>query len=193
MNANKTLKLLGLILVGLLPSEAHAQALAHGQEAAAQSLYSVKEVLVRPVHFDDPEVARSCRLTGDDLDALIMKELLEAGLPAISEANARPATTDMARILLVPQIVPFNSQGLDCVTWVALSAETRNHLRVLPIEIPRVVNVIYWRHGEIVASAISVHGDHVELSLHNMIRDFGARYKAAQPPSVGRPLAPAPH
>jgi hypothetical protein len=75
---------------------------------------------------------------------------------------------------------------------VALSAETRNHLRVLPIEIPRVVNVLYWRHGEMVASAVSVHGDHVEDALHRMIREFGQRYKAAQPPSVGHPGGLAP-
>jgi hypothetical protein len=162
------------------------------QESAAQSLYGVKEILVRPVKFDDDKLAKSCRLTGSELDELIMQELKDNGVPAVAEADARPTTMDVARILLVPQIVPFNSQGLDCVTWTALSAESRNHLRVLPIEIPRVVNVVYWRRGELVTSAVSVHGDHVATSLHAMIREFGQRYKQAQPPTVGKPTAPAP-
>ena len=165
---------------------------AMAQESAAQGLYGVREILVRPVKFDDPALAKSCRLESEDLDALIMSELKGNGLPVFAEKDARPSTGDVARIILVPQIVPFNSQGLDCVTWVAMSAESRNHLRVLPIEIPRVVNVIYWRFGELVTSAVSVHGDHVTASLHNMIHHFGDRYKAAQPPTVGHPAAPAP-
>jgi hypothetical protein len=165
---------------------------ARAQESAAQALYGVQEILVRPVHFDDPAAAKSCRLVGSDVDELIMKELKDNGLPVVAEKDARPSLTDVPRILLVPQIVPFNSQGMDCVTWTALSAESRNHLRVLPIQIPRVVNVIYWRYGEMVASAVSVHGEHVSASLHNMIRQFGQRYTQAQPPTVGRPTAPAP-
>jgi hypothetical protein len=165
---------------------------AHAQESAAQALYGVKEILVRPVKFDDPALAKTCRLEGGWLDELIMKELQDNGLPAVAENNASPSTMNVARIILVPQIVPFNSQGLDCITWVALSAESRNHLRVLPVEIPRVINVIYWRRGELVTSAVSVHGDHVTTSLRNMIREFGQRYKLAQPPTVGKPTAPAP-
>ena len=165
---------------------------AEAQESAAMSLYGVKEILVRPVHFDDPATAATCRLKSDELDELIMKELHDGDLPVFAEADARPSTADVARIILVPQIVPFNSQGFDCVTWVSLSAESRNHLRVLPIEIPRVINVIYWRHGELVASAVSVHFDHVTASLHNMIHDFAQRYALAQPPTVGHLSTPAP-
>jgi hypothetical protein len=178
----------GLILLTAMTISATARA----QETAAQSLYDVKEIVVRPVRFDDPETAKSCRLAGEDLDAAILKELQDNGLPAIAESNARPTVIDSARIMLVPQIIPYNSQGMDCVTWVSLSAETRNHLRVLPVEIPRVVNVVYWRRGEMVASAVSVHDDHVNAALHAMIREFGQRYKQAQPPTVGRPNTPAP-
>jgi hypothetical protein len=188
-SGNKPLKLIGcvaLLLATALPS------LASAQESAALSLYGVKEILVRSVRFDDPTVAKSCRLDGGDLDDLIMKEMQSNNLPALAENNARPSTTDVARIILVPQIVPFNSQGFDCVTWVSFSAESRNHLRVLPVEIPRVVNVIYWRHGEMVASAVSVHADHVNAALHNMLHELAQHYITAQPPKVGRPTAPAP-
>lgn len=188
-SGNKIIRRFGVCLAIaclVLPS------LAKAQESAAQGLYGIKEILVRPVHFDDPAAAKTCRLTGEDLDAVILQELKDNKLPATPEKDARPSTAEVPRILLVPQIVPYNSQGLDCITWVALSAETRNHVRVLPIEIPRVVNVIYWRHGEIVASAVSVHGDHVAQSLHSMIREFGQRYMLAQPPTVGRPNLPAP-
>ena len=186
MNASKFFVLLGASALLAVPA-------AEAQESAAQGLYGVREILVRGVHFDEPAVAKSCRLTSEDLDATILQELKDNGLPAIPENNARPTTSEMPRILLVPQIVPYNSQGLDCVTWVALSAETRNHLRVLPIEVPRVINVIYWRHGEIVASANSVHGEHVATSLHNMIHEFGVKYAQAQPPTVGKIMPPAPH
>lgn len=165
---------------------------ADAQESAAQALYGVKEVVVRQVRFDDPAIAKSCRLTSEDLDSLIMQELKDANLPVITERDARPTVAEVPRIFLVPQIVPFNSQGFDCVTWVSMTAETRNHLRVLPIEIPRIVNVVYWRRGEMVASAVSVHGDHVTASLHNIIREFGQRFLQAQPPTVGRPATPAP-
>lgn len=184
MNGNKvssTLRALIVLALAIVPSCAKAQ------ESAAQGLYGVKEILVRSVAFDDPQIAKICRLTVDDLNDTILQELKDNGLPAIPEKNARPQMAETPRILLVPQIVPYNNQGLDCVTWVALSAETKNHLRVLPIEIPRVVNVIYWRRGEIVASAVSVHGDHVNASLHNMIHQFGQKYMLAQPPTVAHP------
>ena len=189
MNANKIAKNFGVIACLALFGWASS---AHAQESAAQALYGVKEILVRPVHFDDPTAAKTCRLTEEELDSTIMQELKDNGLPVTPEKDAKPTLGEVPRILLVPQIVPYNNQGLDCVTWVALSAETRNHLRVLPIEIPRVVNVIYWRRGEIVASAVSVHGDHVEASLHNMIHQFGQRYTLSQPPTVGKPNTPAP-
>jgi hypothetical protein len=166
---------------------------AWAQESAAQSLYGVKEILVRHVRFDQNDVAKSCRLIDTELDEIIMKELQDGGVPVVAEADAKPSMMDEARIMLVPQIVPYNSQGYDCVTWVALSAESRNHLRVLPVEIPRIVNVIYWRHGELVTSAVSVHADHVFAALHSMIHEFALRYAAAQPPTVGQTQAPAPH
>lgn len=159
----------------------------YSQESAVQSLYGVKEILVRSVRFDDMTLAKTCRLTVEDLDATILQELKDNNLPATPEKDARPTMVENPRILLVPQIVPYNNQGLDCVTWVSLSAETKNHLRVLPIEVPRIVNVIYWRSGEIVASAVSVHADHVNVALHKMIHNLGQKYMLAQPPTVGRP------
>ncbi len=186
MNANRYC--VGLIfgLALSLPS------LAHAQESAAQSLYGVKEILVRPVRFDDPDMAKSCRLQGADMDALLLQELKDNGLPAMAEKDAKPSTGDVARIFLVPQIVPYNSQGLDCITWVSLSAESRNHLRVLPVQIPRIINVVYWHHGQVVASAVSVHGEHVSSAIHSMIREFGQHYTAAQPPTIGPVTTPAP-
>lgn len=177
-----------MVLCALLFSTVSANA----QESAAQSLYGVKEILVRPVHFDDAALAKSCRLDGAALDATIMSELKSNALPVVAEAEARPSTVDTARIILVPQIVPFNSQGLDCVTWVALSAESRNHLRVLPVEVPRIINIVYWREGTLITSATSIHDDHVNAALHNMIHRFGQSYTLAQPPTVGYPTAPAP-
>lgn len=179
--------IVGLALF-ILPLSAHAQE----SIGSAQSLFGIGEILVRPVHFDDPAEAKSCRLIGEDLDETIMRELKDKGLPVYPEANSPPSTISVARIILVPQIVPHNSQGQDCVTWVALSAESRNHLRVLPVEIPRIVNVVYWRQGEVVASAISVHGEHVTSVLQNMIHHFGDKFKQAQPPKVGMPTTPAP-
>jgi len=189
MNGNNICAALCFALLGavmLMPAAGNAQ------ESAAQGLYGVKEILVRPVRFDDAATAKSCRLDPGELDALIMKELQDNNLPAIPEAEARPSLMDVARINLIPQIVPYNSQGLDCVTWVSMYAESRNHLRVLPIEIPRVVVVLYWRQGQLVSSAVSVHADHVDNALHTMIHEFGVRYVTAQPPTVGRPNARPP-
>jgi hypothetical protein len=179
--------LLALFVLAGLPLPARAQ------ETTAQSLYGIKEILVRPVHFDNATVAASCRLRRDALDAFLMRELQDNNLPVTAEMGSVPSAADIARIYLVPQIVPFNSQGLDCVTWVSLSAESRSHLRVLPIEIPRIVTVVYWRRGELVTSAQSVHADHVTATLHNMIRLFAESYNNAQPPKIGRPTAPTPH
>jgi hypothetical protein len=182
------LRVCGLVLLAVLA----LPSLAEAQETAAQSLYGVKEILVRPVVFDNPAIALSCRLKAEDVDEAIMREMHDNGLPAMTEADARPSTMDVARIILVPQIVPFNSQGLDCISWISLSAESRNHLRILPVEIPRIVNVVYWHRGEMAISAQSVHFEHVSQSLHAMIHDFGTRYNAAQPPKVGpvTPLSP---
>jgi hypothetical protein len=166
----------------LTPMQAHAQ-------SAAPALFDVKDIVLQGTRFGDPKVADSCGLVREDLGKIILKVLQDNSLPAENAADAKPAMIDQARIDLRPEVFSFNNGGLDCVSWVSLTADSQNNLRVPPVDATRSVSVTYWRQGLLLTSGQSVHARVVGEALQKLAIQFAQKFRLDQPPAL--PALPA--
>jgi hypothetical protein len=164
----------------LVPSLAHAQ-------GAAPSMYNIKEIIVQYAHFSDPKSADACGLVREDIAALLDKALHGDSVPAIPVASANPPMIGSARIELVPEIASMGDQGLDCTSWVSLTAQSQSNVRIAPVDTPRSVTVVYWHQGTMVASGQPVHEHAVGEVLEKMAHKFAQQYRIDQPPELPKP------
>jgi len=180
MSANRlhALKPAGVALAVLmaLPSSANAQ--------AAPSMFGVQEIVVQYAHFTNPKDADACGLVREDLAAVLNKSLQIDSIPATAASEAKPQMLGVARIELVPEIAPVNSQSLDCTSWISLTAQSQGGLHIPPIETPRSVTVVYWHQGLMVSSGQSTHAHAVEEALERMAHAFAKQYRIDQPPEI---------
>ena len=75
----------------------------------------------------------------------------------MSIADAKPPVQGRARINLLADIYSLNSEGLDCTSWVSLTAETRNNVHVPPVDLARNITVLYWQEGSMLGSGQTTH------------------------------------
>lgn len=169
--------LAALLFFSSLPAAAQTQ-------GVAPAMFNVKEVVVQYAHFGNPQTAEGCGLSREDLAALLNKELTLNGVPAIAVTEAKPAILGTARIEMVPDIFSFNSQGLDCTSWVSLAAESRNSVHIPPVDVSRNVMITYWREGVLLASSQATHQRVVGEALQKLARKFAQQYKLDQPAEV---------
>jgi len=183
MTSNTRLLQLGcataFALFALVPD--HAQA---GGSATAPAMYNVEEVVVQPIHFGDPKIAKTCSLSQDEIGAVVLKTLRDNGVPANSSLEAKPPVQGLARINLVTDIFSLNSQGLDCTSWISLTAETHNSVHVPPVDLARNVAVVYWHEGSMLASGQVIHDRLVDETITKLARHLADQYKADQPAAV---------
>jgi hypothetical protein len=163
-----------ILFFSLIPGAVHAQ------QIAAPSLFEVREVLVRDVNIGNAKSASACGLSGDELNAVVTKTLRDNDVTALLASKAEPMMIDVARIEMVPEIVPADSGGLDCSSWVSLAAQSQNTLRVPPVDAPRTVTVVYWRQGMMVTSIQSSHNALIGQTLEKMALQFVRKYKQDQ-------------
>ena len=142
----------------LAPSLAFAQ-------GAAPSMFGVEEIVVQIPHFGNDKTADQCGLDAEALADVLEEALKQNNVPAVSVAEAKPSLIGVARINLVPDIFSFDSQGLDCTSWVSLSAESHNSVRIPPVDTSRNVTVNYWREGTMLDSSQTTHERTVARSL----------------------------
>jgi hypothetical protein len=159
-------------------------ALAQAQGSSAPAMFAVKEVVVQFAHFGNAKTADDCGLSQEELAFILNKTLKENGVPAISVAEAKPPMIGAARIELAPDIFSFNSQGLDCTSWVSLSAESRNSVHIPPVDISRNVTITYWHEGTLLSSSQTTHERTVADALQKLVRHFAQQYKLDQPPPL---------
>jgi hypothetical protein len=176
MNGNKRHSIIAACLLLLLtPSYARAQG------GSAPAMFDVKEVIVQYAHFGDPETADTCGLAREELAAALTKTLKDNGVPAIAVSEANPPILGTARIDLEPEIFSFNSQGLDCTSWVSLTAQSQNSAHIPPVDISRNVTITYWHQGVLLSSSQATHEHIVSDALQRLARQFAQQYKLDQP------------
>ncbi len=160
-----------------VPSLAHAQ-------GAAPGMFGVREIVVQYANFTNPKTADTCGLVREELAGILKKALTDSNVPAIAATDAKPPIMGVARIELVPEIASVNSQDLDCVSWVSLTAQSRSNVRVPPVDTLRSITVVYWRQGTMVASGQASHERLIGDLLKKMAQQFAQQYRIDQPPDI---------
>jgi hypothetical protein len=164
-------------LLALIPATALAQ-------GAAPAMFGVEDIVIQIPHFGDDKTADSCGLDPSELADTIEETLKDHNVPVSSVTEAKPSAIGVARVNLLPDIFTFNSQGLDCTSWVSLAAESRNSVRIPPVDTSRSVTISYWREGTMLASSQSTHERAVVEAFRKLARQFAEQYKLDQPPSL---------
>ena len=165
------------LLLALTPSFAYAQ-------GAAPALFGVEEVVIQVPHFGNDKTADECGLDPSALSDILEQTLKDNNVPAVAVAEAKPPVIGVARINLLPDVFSFNSQGLDCTSWVSLAAESHNSIRVPPVDTSRNVTVSYWREGTMLGSSQTTHERTVSEALRKLALHFAEQYKLDQPPPL---------
>lgn len=180
MNGNKRRLVLGaLLLTGCLTS---GGALAY--EGAAPALSNVQEMIVQAVRTGGTAAAKSCGISQEKLLSVLVKELKNYNLPVFSLIEAKPSRMGIARIELMPEVITSNTQGVECTSWVSLTAQSQNTVRIPPVETPRNIVVTYWRGGVLVSSAESSHGQVVADNFDKLSKQLALQYNRDQPPPM---------
>lgn len=170
-------KCLWLLLLLLLPAPVHAQ-------GAAPGLFNVKEIVVQYANFANPKGAESCALVREELAAAILKILKDSSVPSVLASEAKPPMMGLARVNLVTEISTIDNQGLDCTSWVSLSAQTQSNAVIQPVETSRSFTAVYWRQGLLIGSGQATHARLVTETLQNMAKKFAQQYRVDQPPEL---------
>jgi len=165
------------LLIFLPPTTAHAQ-------GAAPGMSGVQEVIVQYTHFGDAKNSDSCGLERESIAASLNKILSDSGTPAIPAAIAKPPMMGVARIELVPEIWSLAQQGLDCTSWVSLSAQSQSNVHIPPLDVLRNVKIVYWQKGALIASGQANHAEKVNQLLSEMAQQFAKQYRLDQPPAL---------
>jgi hypothetical protein len=153
-------------------------------EGAAPALSGVQEILVRTVHLGGGSISKGCVSSEEKLSGGLVKSFKNYDVPAVSVIDAKPAQIGSARVDMIPEIIVSGSQGLECTSWVSLSAQTQQTLRIPPLEAPRNVIVTYWRGGLMVSSTSTSHPQALADALDKLARQFAQQFKLDQPPPL---------
>ena len=152
-------------------------------EGVATAMFGVKEILVHYPRINNPEAAGFCGLAHVDLLAGMMKSLKTYNIPIFPPLEAMPPQIGVPRIELWPEIYTLNNEGIDCTSWVSMTAHTENNLVIPPINVPRSVVVTYWDKGTMVTSSESQHMRTVSAAIIKLGEEFANRYISDQPAS----------
>lgn len=156
----------------------------------APALSNVGEMSVQNTHLSNPEEAKACGLSEQKISEALTKQLKGYGAPATSAVEAKPAQLGSARVDIVTDVSTHSNQGLDCTSYVQVSAQTKDMLEIPPIKIRRSVTVTYWQNGLIVSSVSSAHERVIQDALEKLARALAERYKADQPPDLSGLITP---
>lgn len=171
------LQALLLIVLGLASPQANAQ-------GAAPGLFNVREIVVQYANFANPKGADSCALVREELAAAIFKILKDSSVPVILASEAKPPMMGIARVNLVTDISTIDNQGLDCTSWVSMTAQTQSNAVIQPIETSRSFTAVYWKQGLLLGSGQATHARLVTETLQNMAKKFAQQYRVDQPPEL---------
>jgi len=195
MNANKAL-LTGLLLAGVLaplsPAHAAEEAMA---VRAAPALYGVKEIQVQQSRLANPQASANCGTSSGELSAMLLKAFKADGLPAFSILGATPVKQGTARIDIFPDVATLQPRDKECVSWVSFTAQSKDVLRVYPVETPRNLITTYWSGGLMIGTSAAAHPAALNEAVTKLEAAFSRQYRLDQPPALTPPDAanvPAP-
>lgn len=184
MNGNKSQRrFLGLAFCLLALNGTTARAQDHILPSTP-ALADVKEIVVQSPRITTTLATKQCDVKPEEMQGFLVKALRNYGLPAFSLLEAKPARMDMARVELHTEIVTSNSVSGECTSWISISVQTHNTLRIPPVDTPRSVIVTYWRGGLMVNSVELTHERVIAGSLEKLGRQLATQFRLDQPPPM---------
>ena len=153
------------------------------QTNAGPALLNVKEITIQYARVGNMHDTDACGLSREELLAVISQTLKTDNVPAVTVSKAKPPTSSIARIDLIPEVISLN-QSNDCTTWVALTAQSQNVVKIPPIVEPRGVTITYWRSGLLISGKQSSHPQKINETAQRLAHDFAKQYLLDQPPTL---------
>ncbi|MDD4617211.1 MAG: hypothetical protein PHW76_08915 [Alphaproteobacteria bacterium] len=153
---------------------------ARASDGFAPSMYGVTDVSIENVKFNDPKASDKCGLTKDGIATVLKSAFVDKQVPVVVASTTRMQVMGTARIKLIPEISTHLDEIMGCLSWVTLSAQSRENLQIPPIAPPREVTVLYWNHAARVFSGISAHPAKVAEVLNNAAGQFSQQFVADQ-------------
>ncbi len=153
-------------------------------QGSAPGMMNVKEIQIQHTRIGNNEAADICGIASSDMTLHVLKRLKEDQLPAFPILQAPTPSMDKARIDLQPEVVTLQRQGLECTSWVSLTAQSRGTVRIPPIEFPRYVTITYWRGGLMVGSTQTGHPRAVREAFIKLSGQFSRQFRTDQPPPM---------
>ncbi len=152
--------------------------------SSAPALLGVQEVLLQYARFGSDKAEEACGVTRGEVEKYLQKSLAILGVPVVAMIDAKPPMLGVSRIDLLPEIVSYGGHGAECTSWVALTAQTQNTIRIPPVETPRSVTVTYWKAGMLVNSNTANHSTIILDAFGRLGDKFSRQYKLDQPPPL---------
>lgn len=153
-------------------------------QGSTPALSGVSEIQIQPGRMGNKPASDSCGLSSGEVAAQIQDFLKTHNLPVYSIMDTPEQIQGRARIELLPEVVTLNPQGIDCVSWVAMSAQSRASLVIPPVRTPRNVTVTYWRGGLMVSSTQISHPRAMKEALEKLSGQLARQYRLDQPPAL---------
>lgn len=178
MNANKTALccFLSFAAFGFVPlASAHA-------EASAPALFGVKEIQIEHARMGNAAASAACGTSGGEIAKMVEDSLKMDNLPVFSMVNAPNEKPDSVRITLLPEVTTLQPTDKSCVSWLSLSAQSRNTLLISPLPTPRHAMVTYWSGGVMISSNVSSHSRTINEAVDKLCAQFSRQYRLDQPP-----------
>lgn len=181
MNKTRAFILSAALLLGFA-----ATAMAQDADASSSKLDRLVAPLSGATQFilAEPALIDTRNATDCKLDQKAIKQKLQAALLAEKlslmpdNAVARP---DLVRLTLKPEIATLKDGVVNCVSWVALSAQTQNALKLAPNADRKSVEIVYWTRGALIMTPIIDHATGVDDVFSKLARVLARQWRIDNP------------
>ena len=153
-------------------------------QGASPAMADIEGIQVQPGRMGNKSASDNCGLSSGEIAAQVLALLKGSQLPVYSLMETPQAMSGKIRIELHPEIMTLNPQGVDCISWVSLYAQSRSTLIVPPSRTPRNVTVNYWRGGLLVSSTQISHPRAMKEALEKLTGQMVRQYRLDQPPAL---------
>ncbi len=144
----------------------------------------IKEIILQPPRLGHPADSKKCDISENDIPTFILPKLEGDSLPVFSLLDAPVPNKKNARIYLVPEIITMEVKRTACVSYMSMTATSKETLNIPPIKVPRNVTVTYWKGGLMLHSSAAGHKRVVQRGFEKLSELFSRDYRLAQPPDL---------
>jgi len=153
-------------------------------QQVAPALFNVQEIQVQHGRIGSAVASANCGVSTGEIAAMVLAALKVENLPVFSVLNAPPLRPSVARVDAFPDVITLQPREKECISWVALSVQSKEPLQIDPIKTPRNLITTYWTGGLMVGSSALNHANTIKDAYLKLAEQFGRQYRLDQPPDV---------